>query len=165
MPLTGWLYGMELDLYKSWFLDGCPDGIWYKNETIQARVSNCMHMCLIFFVLNVHIPLYLGSRRKPFFRTSKFFLFFSSSFNYINLYKFCELQIFYFQSLNYNPPWAPDIQETVQYCTRFHQDNHPRIKTYKDLFPCHTANAYLFVPKTYVDINEHIYVPKTYVRH
>ncbi len=22
----GWLHGMEVDLYKSWFLDGCPDG-------------------------------------------------------------------------------------------------------------------------------------------
>ncbi len=34
-----------------------------------------MRMCLIFFVLNIHIPLYLGSRRKSFFRTSKYFCF------------------------------------------------------------------------------------------
>jgi hypothetical protein len=42
-----------------------------KNEFIQAGGSNCMHMCLIVFALNVYIPLCLGSRRKPFSRTSK----------------------------------------------------------------------------------------------
>ncbi len=45
----GWLYGMEMDLYKSRFLDGGPDGIWYKHEILRAGVSNCMRMCLIFF--------------------------------------------------------------------------------------------------------------------
>ncbi len=39
----------------------------------HAGVSNRMHQCLNFFVLNVHIPAYLGSRGKPLFETSKFF--------------------------------------------------------------------------------------------
>ncbi len=46
---------------------------WYKNEIVQGGVSNCMHQCLIFWVLKVHIPAYLGSRGKSFFETSKFF--------------------------------------------------------------------------------------------
>jgi hypothetical protein len=41
-------YGMEIDLYKSRFLDGRPDGIWYKHKILRAGVSNCMCMCLIF---------------------------------------------------------------------------------------------------------------------
>ncbi len=45
----GWLFGMEMDLYKSQILDGNPDGIWYKNEIVRVGVSNCMHMCLISF--------------------------------------------------------------------------------------------------------------------
>jgi hypothetical protein len=39
----------------------------YKNKIVQAGVSNRMHQCLIFLVLNVHIHAYLGSRGKPFF--------------------------------------------------------------------------------------------------
>jgi hypothetical protein len=63
-------------------------------------VSQIACVCVSFvLVLNVHIPLYLGSRRKPFFWTYKFLLFFSSNFSYINLYKFCELPNFYFWSL------------------------------------------------------------------
>ncbi len=46
---------------------------WYKNEIKRAGVSNCMRQCLNFLVLNVHIPAYLGSREKPFFRNFKFF--------------------------------------------------------------------------------------------
>jgi hypothetical protein len=30
----GRLYGMEMDFYMSQLLDGHPDGIWYKNETL-----------------------------------------------------------------------------------------------------------------------------------
>ncbi len=52
-----------------------------------------------FLVLNEQVLLYLGSRRKPFFRTFKFFLLFSFCFDYINLYKFCELPNLYFWSL------------------------------------------------------------------
>jgi hypothetical protein len=40
---------------------------WYKNEIVQAGVSNRMRQCISFFVLNVHILAYLGSRGKPFF--------------------------------------------------------------------------------------------------
>ncbi len=63
----GWLYGIEMDSYKSWFLDGRPDGIWNKHKFLRAGVSIRMCMCLIFWVLNIHIPLYLDSRGKPFF--------------------------------------------------------------------------------------------------
>ncbi len=50
---------------------------------LYEPVSKIACVCVSFvLVLNIHIPLYLGSRRKPFFRTCKFFLFFSSSFNY-----------------------------------------------------------------------------------
>jgi hypothetical protein len=52
---------------KSWMVS------WYKNNIIQASVSNCMRQCFNFLVLNIHIPTYLGSRGKPFFETSKFF--------------------------------------------------------------------------------------------
>jgi hypothetical protein len=66
---------------------------------LYESVSQIACVCVSFvLVLNVHIPLYLGSRKKPFFRTYKFFIF-SSSFNYISLYKFCELPNFYFRSL------------------------------------------------------------------
>jgi hypothetical protein len=40
---------------------------WYKNEIVRVGVSNCMRQCLNVLVLNVHIPVYLGSRGKPFF--------------------------------------------------------------------------------------------------
>ncbi len=42
---------------------------WYKNKIIWAGVSNCIRQCLNFFVLNVHIPAYLGWRGKPIFGT------------------------------------------------------------------------------------------------
>ncbi len=47
---------------------------WYKNEIVRAGVSNRMCQCLIFLVLNVHIPVYLGSRGKPFFQNFEVFL-------------------------------------------------------------------------------------------
>ncbi len=37
---------------------------WYKNEIVRADVSNCMRQCLKFSVLNVHIPVYMGSKGK-----------------------------------------------------------------------------------------------------
>ncbi len=46
---------------------------WYKNEIVRAGVSNCMHQCLNFLVLNVHIPASLGLRGKPFYRNRSFF--------------------------------------------------------------------------------------------
>jgi hypothetical protein len=58
---------MGMDLYKYRFLDGCPDGSGTKtklyapmSQIVRARIS-------ILLVLNVHIPMYLGSRGKPFF--------------------------------------------------------------------------------------------------
>ncbi len=59
----GWLYGMEMDSYKSQILDG----VLVQNEIVQASVSNCMRQCLNDLVLNIHIPAYLGSRGKPFY--------------------------------------------------------------------------------------------------
>ncbi len=44
--------------HESWMVS------WYKNEIVQAGVSNCMHQRLNFLVLNIHIPAYLGSRGK-----------------------------------------------------------------------------------------------------
>jgi hypothetical protein len=63
----------------------------YKNEIVRAGVSNCMHQCLNFLVLNVHISAYLGSRGRPFFRNFKVFLLClpivdQSEFVYTNLY-------------------------------------------------------------------------------
>ncbi len=73
--------------------------IWYKTK-LYKPMSQIACICVSFFwVLNIHIPAYLGSRRKPFAWTSKFFCMFSSCCNYINLYKFCELPNFYFGSL------------------------------------------------------------------
>jgi hypothetical protein len=53
---------------KSWMVS------WYKNEIVQAGVSNCMRQCLNFLVLNIHVPAYLGSRGKPFFQNFEVFL-------------------------------------------------------------------------------------------
>jgi hypothetical protein len=46
---------------------------WYKNEIVQAGVSNCMHQCLNCLLLNVHIFAHLGSRGKPFFQNFEVF--------------------------------------------------------------------------------------------
>ncbi len=64
---------------------------WYKNEIVLAGVSNYMHQCLNFLVLNVHIPAYLGSRGKPFFQNFQVFCVCLPivdwyNFVYINLY-------------------------------------------------------------------------------
>ncbi len=92
-------YGMEMDLYKSRFLNERPDGVWYKHKISWAGVSSCMRMCLIFLVLNIDIPLHLDSRGKPFFRTSAFF----SSLVPVSIISirisFLNCQIFYFRSL------------------------------------------------------------------
>ncbi len=66
----GWLYGMEMDFHKSRILDG----VLAQKQNLRAGVSNCMHQCLNFLVLNVHIPAYLGSRGKPFFLNFEVFL-------------------------------------------------------------------------------------------
>jgi hypothetical protein len=47
---------------------------WFKNEIVQAGVSNYMRQCLNFLILDVHIPAYLGSRGKLFFQNFKVFL-------------------------------------------------------------------------------------------
>ncbi len=54
-------YGMEIDLYKFQFLDGCPDGIWYKNETLQTRVLNRMRMCLFLGYWTYTFPCLAGN--------------------------------------------------------------------------------------------------------
>jgi hypothetical protein len=47
------------------------------NTKFYKPVSQIACVCVSFFwVLNIHIPLYLDSREKPFFQTSKFFLYF-----------------------------------------------------------------------------------------
>ncbi len=42
-------YGVEMDSYKSRILDEVSWWFWYKNEIMQAGVSNCMRQCLNFF--------------------------------------------------------------------------------------------------------------------
>ncbi len=46
---------------------------WYKNEIVQAGVSNCMRRCLNVSVLNVHFSYIPGLKgESPFFKTNKF---------------------------------------------------------------------------------------------
>ncbi len=92
-------YGMEMDSYKSWFLDERPDGIWYKHEILQASVSSCMCMCLNFFGTKHRHSFAPGLKGEAFFPDFFFFFFFSSSCNYINSYNFFESPFFYFRSL------------------------------------------------------------------
>ncbi len=80
---------------NSWMVVLMESGIKMK---FYKPVSQIACLCVSFFlVLNIHIPLYLDSRGKHFFRTSKFF-FYSSCLNYINLYKFFKLPIFFISS-------------------------------------------------------------------
>ena len=65
------------------------------NMKFYELVSQIACVCVSFFlVLNIHIPLYLDSRGKPFFRTSKFFSLVPVS--NINSYKVFESPIFLF---------------------------------------------------------------------
>ena len=89
--VMGWLYGMEMDLYKSRILDG----VLVQNKILWAGVSNRMHQCLNFLVLNVHIPTYLGSRGKPFLETSKFFL---VCLPIIDMYDFVRTKMYFTNS-------------------------------------------------------------------
>ncbi len=68
-----WLSGMEMDLYKSRFLDGHSDGIWYKNKIVQAGVSNCMRMCLICFGTKRTHSFVPGLKEETLLQTFKFF--------------------------------------------------------------------------------------------
>jgi hypothetical protein len=90
---------MEMDLNKSQFLDGCPDGIWYKNKIVQAGVSNWICMYLIIFGTKRTHSFVPRLKEEASFKTFQVFLFFSSSFNYINSYKFSNCQMFYLRSL------------------------------------------------------------------
>jgi hypothetical protein len=67
VPKGGWLYGMEMDSYKSPFLDGRPDGIWYKHEILRAGVSNRMRMCLIYFGTKLTHSFVPGLKGAAFF--------------------------------------------------------------------------------------------------
>jgi hypothetical protein len=67
---------MGMDLYKSQFLDGCHDGSGTKTNLYKPLSQIVWAHVSIFLVLNVHIPAYLGSKRKPFFWTNIFFGFF-----------------------------------------------------------------------------------------
>ncbi len=68
---------------------------WYKNKIVRAGVSNCVRQCLNFLVLNVHIPTYLGSRGKPFFRNSKVFLL---CLPIVDQYEFVHTNLYYTSS-------------------------------------------------------------------
>jgi hypothetical protein len=70
----GWLYGMEIDMFKSRILDGVLMGSGTKTKSYEPVSQIACVIVSIFFVLNVHISAYLGSRGKPFFWHSKFFL-------------------------------------------------------------------------------------------
>ncbi len=50
---------MEMNLYKSHIPDGSPMVSSSKTKSYKP-ISN-------YLVLNVHIPMYLGSRENPFF--------------------------------------------------------------------------------------------------
>jgi hypothetical protein len=63
---------MEIDLYKSQISDGGPMGSGTKTKSYEPVSQIACVSVSIFFVLNVHIPAYLGSRGKHFFGT-KFF--------------------------------------------------------------------------------------------
>jgi hypothetical protein len=67
-------YGMEMDSHKSRILDGVLMGSGTKTKLYEPVSQIACVIVSIFFVLNVHIPAYLGSRGKPFFRNSKCFL-------------------------------------------------------------------------------------------
>ncbi len=64
---------MEMDLYKSRILDGVLISSGTKTKLYEPVSQIACFCVLIFFVLNVHIPEYLGSRGKPFFRNSILF--------------------------------------------------------------------------------------------
>ncbi len=74
---------------KSWIVS------WYKNEIVRADVSNCMCQCHNFLVLNVHIPAYMGSMGKPFFRNFEVFLL---CLPIVDQYKFVYTNLYYTSS-------------------------------------------------------------------
>ncbi len=53
---------------------GCPDGSGTKKKSYKPASQIACISVSIVLVLNVHIPTYLGSRKKPFFWNLKFFL-------------------------------------------------------------------------------------------
>ncbi len=74
-------------------MESCTNTNFYK------LVSQIACVCVSFFlVINIHIPLYLDSRGKPFFRTSKFFSLVPVSIISIRI-SFSNCQFFYFRSL------------------------------------------------------------------
>ncbi len=91
------LYGMEMDVYKSRFLDGCPDGIMYKHKILRAGVSNCMRMCLNLFG-NKHSHSSVPGLKGEAILLSFFFSLVPVSIILIGI-SFSNCQIFYFRSL------------------------------------------------------------------
>jgi hypothetical protein len=65
---------MEMALYKSRISDGVLMGSDTKMKSYEPVSQIACVSVSIFFVLNVYIPAYLGSRGKHFFWNSKFFL-------------------------------------------------------------------------------------------
>jgi hypothetical protein len=53
---------------------GCPDGSGRKTKSYKPVAQIACVSVSIVLVLNVHIPVYLGSRRKPFLQNLRFFL-------------------------------------------------------------------------------------------
>jgi hypothetical protein len=86
---------MEMDSYKSQFLDGHPDGIWYKHKILQAGVSNCMRMCLIYFGTKHTHSFVPELKGEAFFWTSKFFSLVPASIISVRI-SFSKCQIFIF---------------------------------------------------------------------
>ncbi len=85
-------YGMGMDLHKSQFLDGCPDGSGTKTKSYEPclKAYGCVSILL---VLNVHNPTYLGSRGKPFFLNEFFCLPIVDNNVWIHLYIWPQLTI------------------------------------------------------------------------
>jgi hypothetical protein len=63
-----------MDSYKSRISDGILIGSGTKTKPYEPMSQIACISVSNVFVLNVHIPAYIGSRGKPFFRNSKFFV-------------------------------------------------------------------------------------------
>ena len=63
---------MDMDLYKSRILDGVLLGSGTKTKLYEPVSQIACVSVSIFFLLNLHILAYLGSRGKHFFVTLSF---------------------------------------------------------------------------------------------
>jgi hypothetical protein len=84
---------------------------WYKNKIVQAHVSNCTVHVSNILVPNIHTPVYLGSRGKPFFWNSEVFFVVSADCRLVRfciykfvLYEFTHINLYvnlFFYTISY----------------------------------------------------------------